>query len=80
MIKKQIFILDKDECATDQCSDNCTENAPGQGYTCSCPPGKKLDIDQRTCIGNYRNNVDNNICCEILGSPISCSLMNKSFN
>lgn len=79
MVQKQIFILDIDECATDQCSDNCTENAPGEGYTCSCPPGKMLDIDQRTCIGNYRN-VDNDICYEILRSPTSCSLMNKLFN
>lgn len=70
MVQKQIFFLDIDECATDPCTDNCTENAPGQGYTCSCPQGKKLDIDQRTCIGNYRN-VENNICCEILVSPIS---------
>lgn len=70
MVQKQIFILDIDECATDPCTDNCTENTPGQGYTCSCPQGKKLDIDQRTCIGNYRI-VDNNICCEILVSPIS---------
>uniref|UniRef100_K1QLB6 Fibrillin-1 n=1 Tax=Magallana gigas TaxID=29159 RepID=K1QLB6_MAGGI len=64
----QISCLDIDECATDPCTDNCTENTPGQGYTCSCPQGKKLDIDQRTCIdcekGKYGDNCALNCTCQ----------------
>ncbi|KAK7485812.1 hypothetical protein BaRGS_00022912 [Batillaria attramentaria] len=43
--------LDEDECAlgTAGCSHTCT-NTPG-GFTCSCPVGKILDNDKKTCIG-----------------------------
>lgn len=47
----QKCILDIDDCQPNPCSQNCNQNAPGQGYNCSCAPGKKLDIDQRSCIG-----------------------------
>lgn len=48
------LFLDTNECLSNPCSDNCTENSPGQGYQCSCEPGKKLDVDLRTCIGILR--------------------------
>ena len=48
------LFLDINECLSNPCSDNCTENSPGQGYQCSCEPGKKLDVDLRTCIGIRR--------------------------
>nr|XP_022292249.1 mucin-4-like isoform X6 [Crassostrea virginica] len=41
---------DIDECSPNPCGENCTQNPPGHGYSCSCAAGKKLDVDQRTCI------------------------------
>lgn len=49
--RPQKCILDINDCQPNPCSENCNQNAPGQGYNCSCAPGKKLDIDQRSCIG-----------------------------
>ena len=51
-----ILFLDIDECtadATNLCSikSNCT-NIDG-GFQCSCPTGKFLENDQRTCTGMY---------------------------
>lgn len=50
---KHLFNLcsDIDECSPNPCGENCTQNPPGHGYSCSCAAGKKLDVDQRTCIG-----------------------------
>ena len=45
---------DIDECSPNPCGENCTQNPPGHGYSCSCAAGKKLDVDQRTCIGKCR--------------------------
>lgn len=49
----QYLFLDVDDCSPKPCSDTCQQNAAGQGYSCSCPAGKKLDVDERSCIGKY---------------------------
>uniref|UniRef100_A0A8W8N521 Fibrillin-1 n=1 Tax=Magallana gigas TaxID=29159 RepID=A0A8W8N521_MAGGI len=77
----QMSCDDIDDCQPNPCSENCNQNAPGQGYNCSCAPGKKLDIDQRSCIdcenGRYGDkcslncacNVENTIVCDkVLGN------------
>ena len=48
-----LFITDIDECSkgTHQCTQNCN-NTIGS-YICSCDDGFIIDIDRRTCDGEY---------------------------
>ena len=45
------FVIDIDECATNQhqCNQDCTNN--DGSYTCSCVDGFRLDADGYTCNG-----------------------------
>uniref|UniRef100_K1PWB0 Fibropellin-1 n=1 Tax=Magallana gigas TaxID=29159 RepID=K1PWB0_MAGGI len=78
----QGFVLDSDnitcndinECASNPCSENCTQNTHGQGYTCACEPGKMLDVDNRTCIdcknGYYGTECSEKCTCELENTHI----------
>nr|XP_022323001.1 fibrillin-1-like isoform X2 [Crassostrea virginica] len=74
---------DTNECLSNPCSDNCTENSPGQGYQCSCEPGKKLDVDLRTCIecdnGHYGTDCSTACSCHP-GNTESCDKVTGKCN
>ncbi|XP_078334851.1 uncharacterized protein LOC111121476 isoform X3 [Crassostrea virginica] len=75
---------DVDDCSPKPCSDTCQQNAAGQGYSCSCPAGKKLDVDERSCIecengtfgdkclSNCTCNVQNTESCEKVTGNCTC--------
>ncbi|XP_061188930.1 uncharacterized protein LOC133197100 [Saccostrea echinata] len=75
---------DIDECSPNPCSENCTQNAAGAGYTCSCAAGKRLDVDQRTCVdcegwrygpecaSNCTCDTQNTISCEKVSGSCAC--------
>ena len=49
-----VVFVDIDECAeeSDPCSDGC-ENEEGS-FTCTCPTGKKIGSDFKTCQGDVK--------------------------
>ena len=58
-----LFPADVNECETEngQCEATC-ENTIGS-YRCSCPPGMRLRLDERTCGGNPASSLINILCC-----------------
>ena len=49
-----ILCIDLDECMDSSLCDQVCENTFG-GYECSCNPGYKLQMDNSTCEGSYKN-------------------------
>ncbi|XP_061188954.1 fibrillin-2-like [Saccostrea echinata] len=73
---------DIDECSSNPCSENCTQNAvAGAGYTCSCADGKRLDVDNRTCIDcdsqKYGPGCTSDCTCDVQNT-LSCNKVNGS--
>lgn len=56
LINPYKFCSDIDECSdkTDGCSGSCT-NTPGS-FVCSCPPGKSLGSNGKSCHGKIKYN------------------------
>ncbi|XP_062615400.1 fibrillin-1-like [Saccostrea cucullata] len=67
--------IDQDDCSPNPCSQTCVQNAPGQGYLCTCVVGKMLDQDKRTCTDctkwSFGPNCANQCPCNIQNS-VSC--------
>ena len=72
---------------TDICMKNEEEEENGLGYTCKCPPGSKLQPDQKSCKKVHPcDTIDNGGCtdiCQKNGEKVVCAckkglkLMNK---